>query len=90
MKNEQIHIGTLANVERVLNTKDGNPRYRATIVCDGYTKDFITKSDSDYAPYVPTLIDRKVMAFIGSHYNVPTLRSISETQMAPTVFGIVV
>jgi hypothetical protein len=64
MKNITRHTGILTITERLNNSYNGNPRYRATV--DGYT--FTTRTDS-MTGYSITGYDGKLVEVeIGTHY----------------------
>lgn len=76
MKNVTFHTGVLHIVDRMKNTRNGNPRYLVTF--DGYT--CRTKADADYSYDLKNLDGKVCVGTIGTHYGNQTLRSIRGAQ----------
>lgn len=72
MKNLTRHTGTLEIVERLPQSRNGNPRYLARV--DGYT--FATAVDSTHGYSLPNYEGKRVIITIGQHYGRVTLISI--------------
>lgn len=72
MKNITRHTGILEIVERLNNSKNGNPRYLCKV--DGYT--FRTAVDSSQSYSITNYEGKQVEVTIGSHYGNTTLNSI--------------
>ena len=72
MKNITQHQGKLEIVERLNNSRNGNPRFIVRI--DGVK--CYTPVDSLYGYIVSNFKDKEVIATIGTHYGNPTLHSL--------------
>ena len=72
MKNITRHTGTLQLVERLNNSRNGNPRYK--LLCDGYV--FVTAPDSAHGYGVPNFFDKEVEITIGTYYGKRTMDTI--------------
>lgn len=72
MHNTSTHIGTLEILDRLPNSKNGNPRYLARV--DGVT--FCTPVDSSHGYGLPNYADTRVCVTVGTHYGRATLDTI--------------
>ena len=72
MKNVTRHTGKFEIVERMPQSKAGNPRYR--VIVDGYT--CCTAVDSSIAYAIDRYNGKTVEATIGMHYGTVTLNSV--------------
>lgn len=72
MNNLSTHIGTLEHLERMPNSRNGNPRYRAYIA----GVNFVTAVDSMHGYELPNFEGKRVCVTIGTHYGRATLKSI--------------
>ena len=72
MKNVTQHTGILENVERFDTSRNGNPRYTATV--DGYT--FYTGVDSSHGYSITNYAGKLVTVTIGMNRGKLTLNSI--------------
>jgi hypothetical protein len=72
MKNITRHTGILEIVERLNNSKNGNPRFLCIV--DGYT--FRTAVDSSHGYSIQNFEGKQVEVSIGTHYGNTTLNSI--------------
>jgi hypothetical protein len=73
MKNVTRHFGTLEIIERLPQSRNGNPRYLVSVdgsVCR-------TAPDSQVAYVLSNFEGKKVEAKIGTHYGVATLADIA-------------
>jgi hypothetical protein len=78
MKNVSQHTGTLRIIERLNNSRNGNPRYLGYIdeTGGGHGVSFYTESDSMYGYELPNYDDKQITVQIGTHYGKPTLHKI--------------
>lgn len=74
MKNITSHTGILEIIERLQNSKMGNPRYLCKV--DGYT--FKTAVDSTHGYSIQNYEGKQVQITIGTHYGTTTLNSIEK------------
>ena len=72
MKNITQHQGKLEIIERLNNSRNGNPRFIVSI--DGFT--CFTPIDSAYGYAVSNFEGKEVIATIGTHYGKPTLKNL--------------
>ena len=74
MKNITRHEGQLTMLERLNNSRNGNPRYRMAILDKaGNGFSFVTKTDCSIAYMIDGYVGQKIEAFIGNHYGKATL-----------------
>ena len=76
MKNITTHKGTLTIAERLNNSYNGNPRYRATV--DGYS--FTTKPDSMIGYSITNHDGNLVEVEIGTHYGSLQLNALRKVE----------
>ena len=74
MKNITQHTGILENVQRFDTSRNGNPRYTATV--GGYT--FYTGVDSAHGYSITNYEGKQVVVTIGMHRGKVTLNSIKK------------
>jgi hypothetical protein len=72
MKNISRHVGTLANLQRLPSSVNGNPRWAFT-VNGTYAR---TAVDSAHGYRIDNYRGQRVVVTIGTYYGVPTLHSI--------------
>ena len=72
MKNVTQHTGTLENVQRFDTSRNGNPRYTATV--DGYT--FYTGVDSAHGYSITNYEGDQVEVTIGYHRGKVVLQGV--------------
>lgn len=72
MKNLTTHRGRLDIIERLPNSRNGNPRYLARV--DGYT--FRTTLDSSYGYKLTNYDGKLVKVQLGTHYGVLSLDAL--------------
>lgn len=71
MKNVSTHCGTLEMVERMPNSKNGNPRYKMRV--SGVS--FVSQVDSSHGYSLPNDWGKTVQVWVGTHYGKATLDS---------------
>ena len=69
MKNLTRSVGILEMVERLPNSKNGNPRYK----CRCGSVDFITGIDSSHGYSISNDFGKKAIVTVGTHYGKTTL-----------------
>ena len=85
MKNITQHTGKLRLIERLPNSRNGNPRYLCAIMDQQPNNDlgwtFRTQVDAMHGYEVQNYFDRDidVTVTIGTHYGHPTLNTIQRT-----------
>ena len=72
MKNISLHIGKLEIIEKLPNSKNGNPRYKVEI--DGWIA--VTKPDCSLGYKITNYNGLTVRATIGSYYGVRTVNTV--------------
>ena len=72
MKNITRHVGILEHLERLPNSRNGNPRWRFYV--GGIHAR--TAVDSQYGYSIDNYRGKRVVVEIGTHYGVPTLHRI--------------
>ena len=84
MENIQTITGKLTNLKRLPSSRNGNPRFQATIEItekikgQNYEITFKTSDDSSHGYSIQNFEGLQVIATIGWHYNVLTLNSIKK------------
>ena len=73
MKNVTRHSGKLEVIKRLPSSANGNPRFLVRV--DGWTCK--TPVDSTLGYSITNYNNKEVIATIGTHYNTPTLASVS-------------
>ena len=85
MKNITQHTGKLRLIERLPNSRNGNPRYLCAIMGqqpnNNLGRTFRTQVDAMHGYEVQNYFDRDiaVTVTIGTHYGHPTLNTIQRT-----------
>lgn len=72
MRNITRHTGTLHVIDKLPNSRHGNPRYVLSL--DGWT--CVTKPDSDIAYGISKYAGKRVLGYIGTHYGRATLLDV--------------
>ena len=85
MKNRSNHTGTLQVIERLDNSLNGNPRYRAEV--DGL--EFVTAPDCSFGYSITNYEGKAVDITVGSHYGLITLDTLKVSRITlDTLKGI--
>ena len=88
MKNITQHTGKLRLIERLPNSRNGNPRYLCAIMDQQPNNDlgwtFRTQVDAMHGYEIPNYFDSDidVTVTIGTHYGHPTLNTIHRAKLA--------
>ena len=77
MKNATAITGTITRLERLRNSKHGNPRFSVTLKIGDNVRTYLTPPNamSSYA-LSSSLVGSKVSCVVGTHYRVATIREI--------------
>jgi len=82
MKNISTHTGIIRMIERLNNSRNGNPRYLCFIdetdKGKGFT--FYSQVDHSHGYSLPNYFDKNLTITIGTHYGKPTLDKILKDQ----------
>ena len=76
MKHKSTHEGELILIERLPNSRSGNPRY--LLHCEGVS--FRTRVDAAHGYEVPNFFGKRVRVTVGTHYGVCQLDRIESVQ----------
>ena len=77
MKNATATTGIITRMERVRNSKNGNPRFSITLKTGSTVRTYLTPPNSMASYALSTsLVGKIVRCVVGTHYRVDTIRSI--------------
>lgn len=81
MKNATATTGIITRMERVRNSKHGNPRFSITLKTGDNVRTYLTPPNSMASYALSTsLVGSAVRCVVGTHYRVDTIRSIERIE----------